>query len=367
MNMKSTLVALLCLALSAKSIAQSVIADPAVLPVSITSTANASQDPSNLPLGTAVKLKIPVSNLNHTNTIPSGSLILKIGLGSKIILDPTFSLATAPLSQYFFWQSGFNAGQIEIVGSLIAPLPPDFAGIAEFRVIPNLLGSSTVSANILVTNHNTTILLSDDVPTNNSTTLPYTVVTGTGGPLPVNITKLNVAKKGCNINVNFLTESELNVARYEIETSRDGINFVKAGNIAAASRASYITDFALTDGISAATIFVRVKAIDLDGSYKYSEIKTVSGTCEKQLLFNIYPNPVVDKALSIKATSGLFNGRYQFVVMDMAGRIVHKKEALLQNATRYNYDLGGITAGKYILKVTLADGSSSAALPFEKL
>jgi hypothetical protein len=363
--MKVTFVAFLLALSFNKSIGQAVFADPAMTGVYITNVAGTSSFNANtLPLLTTVKLNLQLYNLSQSNAVPFGSIVLKIKLGTKMILDPAYSLATAPLSAYFNWTSGVNGGQAEITGTPKVPLPEDFAGVAAFNVIPNSLGTSVINANITVTN---TTLLTDEEPNNNTSILQYTVVSGSGGPLPVNITKLSVVKKGCSINVNFFTESETNVDRYELEASKDGIGFIKVGSVAAGNKPSYLKDFSLTPDVSAPTIFVRVKAIDKDGSFKYSETKTVAGACDALLLYNIYPNPVADKNVMVRATSGMFNGKYKVVVMDMSGKLIRMNEVELKNSTQYSFDLGGAAKGKYILKIANLDGSGSSVLPFEKL
>ncbi len=349
---------------TAGSRAQGVLADPGVSQMDITNLAGTSLNANLLPLNQVVQLRIPVFNMHQLNAVPSGSMFWKIGLGSKMVIDPAFVLANAPLSQYFAWQGGMNGGQYEIVGELIAPLPPDFYGDAVFRVKPSVLGTSTITTNLLITNHNTTVTLSDESPMNNFASLQYTVV-NSGGPLPVNFTDVKVTRKGCSINVNFFTEGEINVNHYKVEASRDGTNFTVVTELAAQSRNSYSADFALTQALQSASLFIRVKSVDHDGAITYSQTKTVSGTCEKQLVFSIYPNPVAGETLNIKATSGLFNGRYQLQVMDMGGRLLGKKETTINNSAQFSHSVAGLAPGKYILRLS-ADGETPVSLPFEK-
>src|SRR6476661_4877763 len=121
LHLKSILYTILLL-IALKGNAQiGVIADPATSPMEFTDLSGALQNPNTLQINVPVLLKVPVYNFNNFNTVPSGSIIIKIGLGSKFNIDPSFNLATAPLSNYFIWSSSFNSGQIEIVGNCIAP------------------------------------------------------------------------------------------------------------------------------------------------------------------------------------------------------------------------------------------------------
>ncbi len=366
MRVKLLLVATLMAFTVQRAASQAVFADPGVSQMDITNLSGTSLNANLLPVNQVVLLKIPVFNSNQQNAVPAGSMFWKIGLGSKMVADPEFVLANAPLNQYFAWQGGMNAGQYEIVGELIAPLPPDFFGMAEFRVKPSVLGTSTITTNFLITNHNTTQILSDESPLNNFASLQYTVV-NTGGPLPVNFYEVKVQKKGCNIHVTWGSQNEVNLNRFELEASTNGVNYSTVASVAAAGRQNYASQFALVDDLRATNLMVRIKAVDHDGSFMYSETKSISGLCDNKLLFNIYPNPVTDQVLMLKATSGLFNGRYNISILDLQGRLLSRREMLIQNQTQFSYDLGKISRGKYILRVALADGSQPTVLNFEKL
>lgn len=321
-------------------------------------------DANNLVQNDPVLLKQQIFNSHPSNAIPELSARVRINLGSRMIIDPSYVLASAPLSEYFSWSYSVSGGSAEITGEIISPLPPDFFGEASFRVIPHVLGTSTVTSNWNITNNNPSYILSDETPTNNFAQLSYTVV---AAPVPVTFTGVQVQKKGCSILVNWGSENEINVNRYEIEVSKDGLNYYTVSTVTAMSRTNYTTQFALAENIRAASLFVRIRAVDHDGSYMFSETRSVAGICDDRLLFNIYPNPVIDQALTLKATSGLFNGKYNLSVLDMQGRLISQRQASMTNVAQYSYDLGGIANGKYLLRVSLSDGSDASVISFEKL
>jgi hypothetical protein len=180
-RLKLILVLLMAITLVGRTQAQTVvIADPGVVSFDITTLADVSVDANALALNAIYKLKLTVFNLDQVNAIPDSTAYIRIGLGSKLILDPAFVLANAPYNNYFTWTSQFNNGQVEIYGILHAPLPPDFIGELSFNIKANVLGTSTVSGNFLVSNNNPQYFLSDSNPNNNSTSLSYTVVPGGG-------------------------------------------------------------------------------------------------------------------------------------------------------------------------------------------
>jgi hypothetical protein len=228
-----------------------------------------------------------------------------------------------------------------------------------FRVIPSILGFSNITGNISITNDNPSFVFSDESGLNNNTQLFYTV--------PVKFATVNATRKGCSIDVNFFTENEINVSHYEIQVSKDGINFVTVAQVNAANRPSYTKGFVLTDELQAAQLFVRVRSVDFDGRFGYSEVKRVSGTCDAKLQYNIYPNPVTGMNITVRATSGIFNGKYSIAVVDMMGRLITRQQVSLTNTTQFEFKAGAISSGKYILRVSESDGADAVSLPFEKL
>lgn len=64
---------------------------------------------------------------------------------------------------------------------------------------------------------------------------------------------------------------ERNVARYEIEASRDGIQFIYIGEIPASQRPTYAKRVEVA---GSGWRYARIKAVDLDKRFIYSEIIT---------------------------------------------------------------------------------------------
>lgn len=157
-----------------------VTADPGIISFDITDPGDVSVNANSLSQNSIYKIKLGVLNGSQANAIPDGSAYIRIGLGTKLIIDPAFNLATAAYNEYFTWSTQVNSGQVEIFGILHTPLPADFIGELSFDVKANLIGTSSSSGNFLVSNNNPLYTLSDNNPGNNFTSLSYTVVLATG-------------------------------------------------------------------------------------------------------------------------------------------------------------------------------------------
>ncbi len=338
------------LLLSKVSAFSQVTADPALSPIKITSKLNVITNELQLPLNDIVKLKIPIYNLNLGNQLPSGTCKIKIGLGSKMLLSPTFDLSTVNTSNYFHWTALSSGGQVQITGELIAELPPNFSDTASFDLFGSILGGSTITTNFLVTNHNTPITLSDENGNNNTSSLFYFVVPAV---VPVTFTAIRATKKECSIKVDFNIENEINVTRYEIEISADLNNFEKIGLLQATNANSYTYIFNVPEKHQVPTCLVRIKAIDFDGKFQYSEIRKLSAVCNTKSTVFLYPNPVPRniRSVYIEKDNGAFNGTYTVSLFDFTGKQVQENVISLLNATRFNYDIQGIAIGQYFIKI----------------
>lgn len=155
---------------------RAVIADPKLEAMSFTDFSGNPVDPNNLQADQLVKLKLPVACNNHGKMIPAGSCKIKIGLGSKLVLDPGFDLNNAGMGNYFAWTITENGGQYQVTGELVNPLPVNVTSVdLSFRLKVKEEGNSAVTANFLITNHNSTAVLSDENGANNATAISYKV------------------------------------------------------------------------------------------------------------------------------------------------------------------------------------------------
>ena len=346
--------------------AQAVTADPALGSLDITNTDNSPANANVLNNATKYLLKLQVLNL-HWNPIPATSAIIKINLGTNMILDPTYDLSTAPLVANFTWSYDNSGSTPQIIGIIHTPIPAYYFETAVFRVMPTNPGSSISTANFLVDN---TILLSDANPGNNNAFIFYTVVAQ--GPLPVTLTRFSAVKTDCNINVNWSVENEINFDRYELEVSKDGVNFNTVSTISANNSADYNFSFSITGSLQANVLQVRLKMIDKDGAFKYSNIVTVGGTCNGkfQPSFYGYPNPVTRgmQAMTIAKRDGNFNGTYKLILSDMSGKNYSVKVMMLNNVSLFQFDVSQVLAtGKYVIQILKTDGTENGVIQFQKL
>lgn len=153
-----------------------VTADPKLASIQLANLSGQSLDASNLQADQIVKMKLPLSIDNHGKMLPAGSCKIKISLGSKLMVAPGFDLMSAGLSSYFRWTATEFGGQYQITGELVNALPVSVTAVdLTFSLKVKEEGNSAITANFLITNHNTTTVLSDENGANNASALAYKI------------------------------------------------------------------------------------------------------------------------------------------------------------------------------------------------
>jgi hypothetical protein len=125
-------------------------------------------------------------------------------------------------------------------------------------------------------------------------------------PLPVELLRFEVEKANINdAHVEWITASEQNISRFEIERSTDGENFkyVTAFKGQLHSTESRIYDY-LDKNLDTAknqTFYYRLKIIETDNRHAYSEIQTITfKKGVKDISADVFPNPLKDNVLHVE-------------------------------------------------------------------
>lgn len=154
--------------------------------------------------------------------------------------------------------------------------------------------------------------------------------------LPLRFTGFTVKKCGSNACLNWTTVNEENVDRIEIERSSDGRTFEKIFSLPAQNIniASYE---AIDRQAQYGVVYYRLKSIDRDGSFSYSQIAKLD--FEKNFSVLLSPNPV----RNILHIQGAANFR-EIRIVDMNGKIIKKLDPKISG-----YDLNSLSRGIYLV------------------
>lgn len=182
-------------------------------------------------------------------------------------------------------------------------------------------------------------------------------------PLPVELVYFTATVRNNQAHLEWLTASELDNDRFEIERSLDARSFEKVGTVKGKGTTSLETKYQFTDRTPVqGTVYYRLKQVDTDGQFAYSNVIAVNAKgLARELATQAYPNPFQDV---IKVT--LMAPEAQVTVMtiyDMNGRRVMNKELPLDaGLNRLELNLEQLQSGMYILKVVGAGMESTTRI-----
>ncbi|HLG40757.1 MAG TPA: T9SS type A sorting domain-containing protein [Chitinophagaceae bacterium] len=146
-----------------------------------------------------------------------------------------------------------------------------------------------------------------------------------GSVLPLKFGDIKAVQKNSTVQIDWFSFSEYNLDHYEVERSTDGRNFISLGNVACAGNSSVRKDYVWKDHISTEGIFFyRIKGIDADTRFIYSQIVKISISRHPSNEMILYPNPVVDKRITVQAAY-LLPGQYKLNVYGQNGNLVYQQ------------------------------------------
>lgn len=168
-------------------------------------------------------------------------------------------------------------------------------------------------------------------------------------PLPVKLSSFNAIGLQNQVNLNWLTASEVNSESFVIERSIDGVNFSSINSVAAAGISTKATNYTYTDRSlpNTSTLYYRIKTISTTGAFEYSSTQKVS---LRNVSLSISPNPASNQLL-VNASNMIQNVE----LFDIMGKRVYTLQNNKTNSVRV--DVSKLPTGNYMVK-TLVDGES---------
>lgn len=258
---------------------------------------------------------------------------------------------------------------------------PDFTmiiangnGIPQFRTanmgIDESMGftASGLSANgIQKTMFNGFELGDSDAVNESGTKITWLAHGGGVNVLPVELSKFELKPMPTEeIQVTWKTSSEINSSHFEIEKSDNGSDFVKISELAAAGTSSEVLHYAYIDAEPIDGInYYRLKAVDLDDSFEYSQIKTVSLTSSHIKSMSSFPNPAIDKVnLNFNSAVG---DLYFLQIVDANGIVVYNANVYgFEGPNQVEFNISTYQKGIYFVRLFNENKSELKGIRFLK-
>lgn len=184
-----------------------------------------------------------------------------------------------------------------------------------------------------------------------------------GTVLAVEWLNFSAQKNGAHsVLLNWSVQSSFNNDYYEIERSNDGVHFAKIGTVNAVNGAN-VKQYSFTDNLPLnGTNYYRIKQVDKDGSYQYSQTKKVSMS-DVIRHWNIYPNPAKDKATLYSLNN--YN-KTDISVCNLNGKIVyHTTVSNVMANQSINIPVNNLSKGVYVIKIVTDKNTDTQKLVVE--
>ncbi|GGM95189.1 hypothetical protein GCM10010967_30740 [Dyadobacter beijingensis] len=187
----------------------------------------------------------------------------------------------------------------------------------------------------------------------NHLTSPLGVVTLINPPaLPVNLISFNAVEEKGVVKLDWTTSEESNSKIFEVQSSKEGRNWLKIGEVSAAGESSVTTHYHFTDLFPFfGRNYYRLKMIDHDETFAHSSTRYVD--MSYSIAATVFPNPVSDQAtLSLQDWSLV----KEIDVTDLRGNRLFKIPIDHKANDSKTIAMDGVPSGTYLINIRRKDG-----------
>lgn len=180
---------------------------------------------------------------------------------------------------------------------------------------------------------------------------PAVVGSATVVPLPVNLTRFEASPRQNHIFLQWVTVQEQNAKGFEVERA-DQANpavFTRLKTIASKGSAGGTYEYADHDVTGGVKYYYRLKQVDLDDRFRYSETRTAMLDESANTLIQLWPNPV-EKELQV-TMDGITAQKVLIKVTDARGRVVMVRDYQLSTGRKTTLNVASLGQGQYFLSV----------------
>ena len=170
-----------------------------------------------------------------------------------------------------------------------------------------------------------------------SVTIPYFSI------LPVQLVSFTGTSVRNTASLNWKTASEQSLDRFEVEWSTNGSNWQLIGSVAARGGASGSADYAIQHQLVAGINYYRLKMVDVDGRFTYSNVLRMKTGGQQEIL--IYPNPATD-VITLNMPSA---EQTKIIIYSVSGNQVYSRE---MNGTNLTVPVKQLPAGIYTVQIS---------------
>ena len=276
----------------------------------------------------------------------TGTAITSTVLNRTWDISKTNANAGSGVDFVFNW----NAGEVAN-GSFVTPKMNHYSSATSNWEVPTVTSTVFGSNMLTVTGYTGTFS-------------PFTIAEGTSA-LPIELTAFNANCTEIGTTINWQTASEHNSATFDVEKSRDVINWSVVETTAAAGNSTALLDYTVVDSEqTTGIVYYRLNQIDLDGASKI--YGPISANCFETTDFTatVFPNPA-----SGMVTIEMNAPKSQTVSIQICGTdgkaIKQIANTIEEGTTQIPISIETLKAGVYTIKVNVENTFKTIKLIME--
>ncbi|MEK6476284.1 right-handed parallel beta-helix repeat-containing protein [Catalinimonas sp. 4WD22] len=171
-------------------------------------------------------------------------------------------------------------------------------------------------------------------------------------PLPVELTSFSASLLEPHVELNWETASEINSDFFAVERSENGKDFKEVGRLKAAGNSNVPLEYRYIDEQVAnrlsGSVFYRLRTVDFDGSFEYSDITTVTLSDDDIPMITAFAR---EGQQSLKLfTRAIEPGDYRVWITDLSGRKVFEQDLQLAPKESYELGVGSLSQSIYLIR-----------------
>ncbi len=168
--------------------------------------------------------------------------------------------------------------------------------------------------------------------------------------VPVELLSFEGKEDGRTNILNWVTVSETNNSHFMLQRSADGTRFSDIAKIEGNGTSSNRHDYNFVDQEPLTLSYYRLKQVDFDGTFEYSEVVSIQRRSDKFSIVSLFPNPTSDNIqLNYHVNKA---SKVNIQLTDVLGRVIssntHSADKGINN---YTIDMNAYAVGVYFVKL----------------
>ena len=168
--------------------------------------------------------------------------------------------------------------------------------------------------------------------------------------LPVELAHFDGKALDCHNELHWTAASEVDFSHYELEWSSDGRNF-STKMVLPGQGGIQVSSYDFVDKTIGLDNYYRLKMVDLDGSWAYSDMIFIHNSCAEKQELRIFPNPFSDRSGLLQLEFLATKQRTHFQIFTQIGSLVKEWfQESFSGRNQMSLDISNLPKGIYLIK-----------------